>query len=137
MAAGAVDSGQQQHWSEMMRPIPSLALILPVTVGLAACAPYPPPQTTQVIMRQPQPAVVAVAPMATPPPEAELVPPPPVSSVPTVWQPGHWRYTGDPVEQWAWQPGQYVAMPTGAHTWVPGQWQAQNGSFVWQEGHWG
>lgn len=120
-----------------MRAIHTLAFMLPVAFGLAACNSSPPPQTTQIILQQPQATAPMAAPTAPPPAQAELVPPPPASSVPTVWQPGHWRYTGIAGEPWSWQSGQYVAMPMGAHTWVPGQWEAQNGAFIWQEGHWG
>ncbi len=118
-----------------MRPISCMMLTLPVVLTLAACG-SPPPQTTQVIFQQPQPTVVPMAPMPPPPGESELVPPPPPSSVPTVWQPGHWRYTGITSSPWNWQNGQYVAVPPGASAWVPGQWQQQNGGFVWREGHW-
>jgi hypothetical protein len=118
-----------------MRPIHSLALTLPVVLALAACGSPPPPQTTQVFVQQPQPTVVPMAPMP-PPGQSELVPPPPPSNVPTVWQPGHWRYTGVTSNPWTWQNGQYVAVPQGASAWVPGQWQQQGGGFVWREGHW-
>ena len=121
----------------MIRPLLSFAPMIPVALGLAACGPAQPPPTTQVILQQPAAAQMTASPTAPPPAQAELVPPPPVSAVPMTWQPGHWRYTGRAGDQWSWQPGQYVIMPPGAHAWVPGQWQAQNGGFVWQEGHWG
>ncbi len=119
-----------------MHPSRALVLVLPAALGLAACNPGPaqPAQETHIILQQPQ---TPVAPTAPPPPQAELVPPPPVSPVPTVWQPGHWRYTGLSGQPWSWQPGRYIQMPPSAHTWVPGEWVAQNGEFMWQEGHWG
>jgi hypothetical protein len=119
-----------------MRLILVLPLLVPATVGLSACGGTTPPQTTQVIV-QPQPAaVVPVAPMPPPPPMPELVPPPPSSATSTIWQPGHWRYTGVEGQPWSWQAGQYVAVPSGATAWVPGQWQQQGGGWVWREGHW-
>ncbi len=74
--------------------------------------------------------------MPPPPPMSDLVPPPPASSGPTVWQPGHWRYTGVGNTPWSWQSGQYVAVPPGATAWVPGQWQQQGSGWVWRDGHW-
>ena len=53
---------------------------------------------------------------------------------PVVWQPGHWRFSGN---TWAWQPGQYVPPPPGQTTWVPGRWAQQpTGGWAWLEGHW-
>jgi len=88
----------------------------------------------------PTPAPVAVAPRTAPtrPPavHAELVPPPPGGG-PVVWQPGHWDYTGDAGNRWAWHDGHYVPPPPGETTWVPGRWShASNGSWVWIDGHW-
>ncbi len=119
-----------------MRVIHALPLIVPAMLGLAACGGSPPPQTTQVIVQPGQDTVVPQAPMPPPPPMSELVPPPPASATPTVWQPGHWRYSGIGNSPWSWQNGQYVAVPPGATAWVPGQWQQLGGGFVWREGHW-
>ena len=77
-----------------MRVICRLPLIVPAMLGLAACEPSPPPATTQIIVQQPAGTIVPAAPMPPPPPMSELVPPPPPSSTPTIWQPGHWRYSG-------------------------------------------
>jgi WXXGXW repeat (2 copies) len=120
----------------IMRIVPSVSLALPALVLLAGCVESttsPPP--TQVIV-QPQAAITPVAPMPPPPSQAELVPPPPPGTSPTVWQPGHWRYTGIAGSPWTWESGQYVAVPAGASAWVPGQWQQQGAGFVWREGHW-
>jgi hypothetical protein len=119
-----------------MRVVYALPLIVPAMLGLAGCASSPPPQTTQVVVQPAQPTIVAAAPMPPPPPMSELVPPPPVSATPTVWQPGHWLYSGIAGSPWTWRSGQYVAVPPGATAWVPGQWQQQGNGFVWREGHW-
>ncbi|OYV36916.1 MAG: hypothetical protein B7Z80_14300 [Rhodospirillales bacterium 20-64-7] len=66
----------------------------------------------------------------------EQAPPPPNSTTRTVWQPGHWRYTGIAGHLWNWQNGQYAAVPAGANAWIPGQWLHQDGQWVWQQGHW-
>src|SRR3954462_4572964 len=116
-----------------MRTIYTLPLMLPVMFGLAACDTSTPPQSTQVIVQAPPTTIVPAAPMPPPPPMSELVPPPPASSTPTIWQPGHWRYTGIGGNPWTWQSGQYVAVPPGAAAWVPGQWQQQGGGWVWRE----
>lgn len=118
-----------------MRFLRGLPVILPAILGLAACGESPPPQTTVIVQPAPT-AVVPVAPAPPPPAMSELVPPPPVSSVPTVWQPGHWRYTGIGGSPWSWESGRYTAVPPGATAWVPGQWQQQGGGWVWREGHW-
>jgi len=118
-----------------MRPVfSSLPMLLPALLGLASCAAQPP--ATQVFISGTQPAIVPLAPAPPPPPIAELVPPPPPSSTPTIWQPGHWSYTGVSSNPWSWVAGMYVGVPSGAHAWVPGVWQQQGGGFVWQEGHW-
>jgi hypothetical protein len=110
--------------------------VLPAVLGLSACGGTPPPQQTQVIVQSPPTTVVPMAPMPPPPPMSELVPPPPVSSVPTVWQPGHWRYSGIGSSPWNWQSGQYVAVPHGGLLRFRGQWQQQGSGWIWQEGHW-
>lgn len=113
-------------------------IILPVTVpallALAACGSDPRP--TQVIIQQPAPVVTPTAPMPPPRPMSELVPPPPVSASPTVWQPGHWSYTGVSSAPWQWHDGHYVAVPPGAKAWVRGEWQQQGDGWAWREGHW-
>jgi hypothetical protein len=119
-----------------MRFVLALPLLVTGVAGLAACGGSPPPQITQVIVQPQQAAIVPTAPMPPPPPMSELVPPPPASPTPTVWQPGHWRYSGIAGNPWSWQGGQYVAVPGGAAAWVPGQWQQQGAGWVWQEGHW-
>ncbi len=119
-----------------MRVSYAFAVVVPMMLGLAGCGESPPPPTTQVIV-QPSPAtVVPSAPMPPPPAMSELVPPPPVSATPTVWQPGHWRYSGINSSPWSWENGRYVAVPPGATAWVPGQWQQQGSGWVWREGHW-
>jgi WXXGXW repeat (2 copies) len=119
---------------QIMRIVYTLAFIVPATLGLAACGSSPPP--TQVIVQPAATTVVPASPMPPPPPMSEMVPPPPVSSTPTVWQPGHWRYTGISGGPWSWENGQYVAVPSGSTAWVPGQWQQQGSGWVWREGHW-
>ncbi|MDB5403844.1 MAG: hypothetical protein QOD93_6213 [Acetobacteraceae bacterium] len=119
-----------------MRFVLALPLLVPAVLGLAACSDSPPPQTTQVIVQPSPTTVVPTAPMPPPPPMSELVPPPPASAVPTVWQPGHWRYSGIGGNPWTWLGGQYVAVPPGAAAWVPGQWQQQGNGWLWREGHW-
>lgn len=120
----------------MTRALSRIAcLAAPLALGLVACGDDRPVETTRVIIQQPQ-AVVPVAPLPPPPAHAELVPPPPSSSR-TVWQPGHWRYTGRAGNPWEWQGGSYVMVPPGANTWVPGRWAPQpSGGWAWLEGHW-
>ncbi|HEY4174144.1 MAG TPA: hypothetical protein VGM42_14030 [Rhodopila sp.] len=120
-----------------MRLIHVVPLIAPMLFVAASCEASPQPvPVDQVIVQAPQTVVVPAAPMRPPPPMSELVPPPPASAVPTVWQPGHWRYTGVTGNPWSWRPGQYVTVPSGATAWVPGQWQQQGPGWVWREGHW-
>jgi hypothetical protein len=118
-----------------MRLFHALPLVLPALLTLAACGSEPPPPT-QIIVQAPPATVVPMAPMPPPPAMSELVPPPPPTNTPSVWQPGHWRYSGLSGNPWNWQGGQYVAVPPGAIAWVPGQWQQQGGGWVWREGHW-
>jgi hypothetical protein len=113
-----------------------LPLIVTAVLGLVACEPSPPAATTQIVVQPPSSTIVPAAPMPPPPPMSELVPPPPPSSTPTIWQPGHWRYSAIGGNPWTWQAGQYVALPQGATAWVPGQWQQQSSGWVWREGHW-
>jgi hypothetical protein len=114
----------------------TLPAALSALAALGACT-TDPPRTTQVIIQQPGQLTPPVSPIPPPTPQAELVPPPPPSPVPTVWQPGHWRYTGFGTAPWSWVGGQYVALPPGANTWVQGQWVQANNGWMWQEGHWG
>jgi hypothetical protein len=115
------------------------AVLVPTLFGLSACVSEPPPRETQVIV-QPVPqqlATVTAAPGPPPLPHSELVPPPPQGAGPVVWQPGHWLYTDNPANPWAWQPGQYVPPPPGQTTWIPGHWlQQPSGAWTWIDGHW-
>ena len=100
-------------------------LALPAVAALAGCVrQYEAPPTTSQVIVQPPPATAVIAPGPPPPPHSELVPPPPVGAGPVVWQPGHWRLSGN---EWIWQPGQYVPPPLGETTWVPGYWMQQPG----------
>ena len=107
---------------------------LAVPVMLAGCVQEEaPPATSSVVVRPPAQAV-EVAPGPPPAPHAELVPTPPPDVGPRVWQPGHWRLSGN---AWAWQPGNYVPPPPGQTTWVPGRWmELPTGTWSWVEGHW-
>ena len=121
-----------------MPPIRPVCLSGLALAALSGCArDTPQPQTTQIIVQQPAQAAALVAPGPPPPPHAELVPPPDPGMGPVVWQPGHWRYTGMPGNDWAWQSGGYVPPPPGQTTWIPGQWAMQpGGGWAWIEGHW-
>ena len=112
----------------LARPQPA-CLALPALVALAGCArEEPPPRTTQIIV-QPQPQADAVLVPGPPPsPQSELVPTPPPGAGAVVWQPGHWRLSGN---DWVWQPGQYVPPPPGQTTWVPGRWMATGPECHW------
>jgi hypothetical protein len=105
-------------------------------LALTGCGRNEPQRTTQVIVQPPTQQVQSpsvVAPGPPPPAQTETVPPP-SGTGPVVWQPGHWRFSGN---QWFWQPGQYVPPPTGQATWIPGRWvQQPAGGWVWQDGHW-
>jgi hypothetical protein len=72
-------------------------------------------------------------PAPIPPPMAEVIPNPPVSSVPLMWQPGHWDWTGN---SFVWAPGQYVQSAGHGGTWMPGWWQQTGAGWVWQPAHW-
>jgi hypothetical protein len=111
--------------------------MIAASLALGACSfDYsPPPPATQVVVQSP-PSAEPIAPVPPPAPLAEVVPPPPASNTRTVWQPGHWRYTGLANKPWNWQSGQYVAVPSGATAWTPGVWQHQGDGWVWHEGHW-
>ena len=113
-------------------------LVAPVVLALVGCgSPEPTPSTTQIIVQPPTeqlPGRSLVAPGPPPPRQADFVPPPSPGMGPVVWQPGHWRYSGD---TWLWQPGQYTPPPPGQTTWIPGRWiQQSTGGWVWMEGHW-
>ena len=117
-----------------MRFIHALSLAIPVGLGFMVCNNLA-AQTT-VIVQSPPTTVVPMSPNKPPPPMSELVPPPPASATPTIWQPGHWQYTGLAGNPWSWVGGKYVTVPAGRTAWVPGQWQQQGMGWVWREGHW-
>jgi hypothetical protein len=116
-----------------MRLIHTLAII--PLIPLVACGDSPPPPATQIIVQSPRTSQPA-SPIPPPAPLSEMVPPPPASNAPTVWQPGHWRYTGLANSPWNWQPGEYVAVPSGAAAWVAGKWQHEGNAWVWHDGNW-
>ncbi len=85
-----------------MRVDHTLRLVLPAMLALAGCESSPPP-TTQIVVQQPAMTIVPSAPTPPPPPMSEVVPPPPASSSQTIWQPGHWSYTGISSNPWNWE----------------------------------
>jgi hypothetical protein len=120
-----------------MARVHHVCLMAPVLIALIGCGRQEPQSTTQIIVQPPAAQVQSaslVAPGPPPPPRSELVPPPSQGMGPVVWQPGHWRISGN---SWVWQAGQYVPPPPGQTTWVPGRWAQQaTGGWVWVEGHW-
>jgi hypothetical protein len=66
-----------------------------------------------------------------PPPRFEGPPPPPRGPR-YVWQPGHWRWTGN---RYVWFQGRYI--PRGRHyaRFVPGHWGRRYGQWVWVPQH--
>jgi hypothetical protein len=121
-----------------MPRIHDMFVVAPVLIALVGCGrPEPQPQATQIIVQPPPEQLQSsslVAPGPPPPPQSELVPPPSPGMGPVVWQPGHWRVSGN---AWVWQSGQYVPPPPGQTTWIPGRWAQQStGGWVWMEGHW-
>lgn len=117
-----------------MRLINASPLLLLALAGCISTSSAPPPTVT--IVHSPSADTSQVSPTPPPAPMIEQAPPPPSTTTRTVWQPGHWRYTGIQGHEWNWENGQYAAVPSGASAWVPGQWLQQNGQWVWQPGHW-
>lgn len=67
----------------------------------------PPPPRTEVIIRSPGPG--------------------------HVWVAGHWLWRRD---DYAWEPGVWVAVRAGAREYVPGQWRHDRYGWYWIEGRW-
>jgi hypothetical protein len=105
--------------------------IAPMALGIAGCG--SPPQPAEPAYGTMSSVIVVPAP--PPAPQAELVPPPPTSA-PTVWQPGHWQYTGIATSPWQWESGHYMEPLYGRTAWIPGRWVQQGAGWVWVEGHW-
>jgi len=66
-----------------------------------------------------------------PPPRAEVVPP--SRGGRTVWQPGHWRWTG---RSYVWVAGRWVTRGPQFAQYVPGRWVWTRGAWVWRPAHW-
>jgi len=106
-------------------------LALPLVLAGCGRETAPPAISAAVVQQPAQAAIMASGPPA---PLDEPVPTPPLDAGPVVWQPGHWRLSGD---AWVWQPGGYVPPPPGQTTWIPGHWiQQPSGTWSWIEGHW-
>ena len=70
---------------------------------------------------------------SVPPPQAELVPTPPPSSVPLIWQPGHYDWSS---AGFSWVPGRWVVRAGHGTLWQDGYWRRQGGSYIWVPAHW-
>lgn len=122
-----------------MRGISAIALMLVsfvVPAGPTAAAP-PLPSTAVHIAMAAQVAQGApqalISPSAPPPPRDEIPLPPPNNGPTTIYELGHWSWTGT---DWAWVHGQYIIQPTSTARWEPGHWIQQSNGWVWIEGQW-
>jgi YXWGXW repeat-containing protein len=82
----------------------------------------------------PAPAVHAAAlaaPYPPPPKRAEIPPSPP--STDSLWEAGHWTWTG---ATFAWTPGSYLQRPKPTANWLPGYWVQDTSGWIWNDGHW-
>ena len=70
---------------------------------------------------------------SVPAPQVEQVPVPPRSSVPLIWQPGHYDWTG---AGYAWQQGQWVERAGHGTLWQDGYWRRAGDSYAWVPAHW-
>jgi WXXGXW repeat (2 copies) len=70
---------------------------------------------------------------AVPAPRAELVPVPPRSSVPLIWQPGHYDWDG---ARFLWVPGRWVDRAGHGTLWQDGYWRREGSGYVWVPAHW-
>ena len=68
-----------------------------------------------------------------PAPPAEMVPAPPRSSVPLIWQPGHYDWDG---ARYIWVPGHWVDRAGHGTLWQDGYWQRAGAGFTWVPPHW-
>ena len=68
-----------------------------------------------------------------PPPKEELVPVPPQSSVPLIWQPGHYDWNG---AGYIWVPGRWVGRAGHGTLWQDGYWRREGNAYVWVPAHW-
>jgi hypothetical protein len=97
-------------------------MALTAAVALAGCLGHPA-----------EPGGTVVAPVAPPPPRAEMPPSPPPRHEHYDWQPGYWRWNG---RAYVWVPGHYAQRPHRMAVWVPGHWQRRQGGWIWIPGHW-
>jgi hypothetical protein len=70
---------------------------------------------------------------SVPAPRSELVPKPPRSSVPLIWQPGHYDWTG---QTFVWVAGHWVDRAGHGTLWQDGYWTQRDGTYVWVPAHW-
>ncbi|MBC7799691.1 MAG: YXWGXW repeat-containing protein [Gemmatimonadaceae bacterium] len=68
-----------------------------------------------------------------PPIPAEAVPPAPRASVPLIWQPGHYDWTGS---DYVWIAGVWVPREGHGTLWQDGYWRSTGAASVWVPGHW-
>ena len=68
-----------------------------------------------------------------PPPREELVPAPPRSSVPLIWQPGHYDWDGT---RYSWVPGRWVSRAGHGTLWQDGYWRREGSAYIWVPAHW-
>lgn len=81
-------------------------------------------RTTEIVVTRPPPPL-----------RNEEIPPPP-SGGPAevyVWQRGHWHWDG---HEYVWKPGHHERRPATTATWVPPEWVAHEGRWVFKAGHW-
>jgi len=99
-----------------MKPI--RLLWLAGLVGLAACAPLPPPGAVVVEARPPAYRVEVI----------------PVAPGPGYfWIRGYWGWGAG---AYYWVPGRWEMRPRPRAVWVPGRWRAVRRGWYWVPGHW-
>lgn len=130
-----------------LRRTAQLSLLSGGLVLLAGCGSYPEshvvssppppaPQTTQVVVTQPQPmqtpAGTVVVTQAPPAVQQELVTAQPTSD--HKWIPGYWTWRNSRYE---WVSGHWAMPPTRSSVWIAPRWErTDSGAYRFYEGYW-
>jgi hypothetical protein len=107
------------------------ATALALAGSLAGCVAQP----TRVVVR-PAPVTVAEVVVRRPPPPLRYIPPPPPPPRRAelwAWEPAHWHWDG---RDYRWVKGRYIQRPVREAEWVPAEWLARDGVWVYRPGHW-
>jgi hypothetical protein len=133
-AIGA-NPGLIEQWEDRMRHVDRSMGVAAVALGvvlLSACSSLPVTSTGVAAGPDGSPGAALLRVSFAPPAKRAEIPPP-APSPQSLWDCGHWSWSG---ARYVWMPGHYIERPKPDANWLPGYWQQEADGWAWVEGRW-